>query len=711
MVKNQEEFNEQYKDKEIEEIEIKRKNFQGSLVIEDYPKLEEIYLYNVSSIEKITLKNLPQLKECTIRGCEVKELIINDCPQIERLNVESNSLTNLDFIKELTRLQKLNVDNNPELAFGLELLPKGIKFSSDNTKLNYQEEKNEELAKLQKENEDLKESKKNLKKAIQENVVDQLDQLDSKLGKITKKIERSGSFSQAGNTDELTAIAGQVVKNIKGINENLKNELSEVKIEIQSLEKKLTNAQEELEDKQTVLKALKQDLKNSPSDNEIQKKVNSYEQKIEDLREKENKLQIELAKLSGKIESKDEELIHLRKQAERPTYQTNISKSSGVNAITGDSNILSNQIIYQIQINPQQLQTELANVKQNYQNLEQANNSGSLNSQQLKKSLLFLASKQILANKRQETINSLIETYNNLTKSTKKYEKINLVANYLSYGEELVGAVPFGSTAVKVFSKGLPVIANLLKSNSLKQQANKFEEYLIEDEKALTLLQATYQSLNNSLAEPSKISSLISNLIKSSNSELVKHNVFAVAKLEKSSSLKEADMIKAIELLTNHLKDFNQSLQLETKTCLEQLEIILASEHGQQLQQEVEQLLNKLIGKEEQEITSDSQEIVLLAQQITAKNSQLQTLINSTKDKLKSNHLLSANKKTQQRNELFDQFLATGFIDSKLVSVVKEKNINLAEITNLQNSIKNLQEQLDDLQLENKVVQLGVSKF
>jgi len=68
MVNNQIEFNEKYNNnKEVEEIEIKRnRNFQGELVIEDYSELKKLYLRNIRSIEKITLKNLPQLQECTI---------------------------------------------------------------------------------------------------------------------------------------------------------------------------------------------------------------------------------------------------------------------------------------------------------------------------------------------------------------------------------------------------------------------------------------------------------------------------------------------------------------------------------------------------------------------------------------------------------------------------------------------------------------------
>jgi len=53
--------------KEIKEIEIEYENFEEKkLVIEDYSNLEKLYLQSIESIDKITLKNLPQLQECTI---------------------------------------------------------------------------------------------------------------------------------------------------------------------------------------------------------------------------------------------------------------------------------------------------------------------------------------------------------------------------------------------------------------------------------------------------------------------------------------------------------------------------------------------------------------------------------------------------------------------------------------------------------------------
>jgi len=69
MVNNQIEFNNTYfNNKEIiKEIKIETEDFEEEqLVIEGYPNLEKLYLYDIQEINKITLKDLPQLQECTI---------------------------------------------------------------------------------------------------------------------------------------------------------------------------------------------------------------------------------------------------------------------------------------------------------------------------------------------------------------------------------------------------------------------------------------------------------------------------------------------------------------------------------------------------------------------------------------------------------------------------------------------------------------------
>ena len=66
MAKNQNEFNNTYS-KEIKEIKIEDEyDFEGQLSVADYLNLKKLYLHDVDRIEKLTLKNLPQLQECTI---------------------------------------------------------------------------------------------------------------------------------------------------------------------------------------------------------------------------------------------------------------------------------------------------------------------------------------------------------------------------------------------------------------------------------------------------------------------------------------------------------------------------------------------------------------------------------------------------------------------------------------------------------------------
>jgi len=49
--------------------------------------------------------------------------VIENCPQIKKLNIRQNNLTNLEFIKDLERLEELEIDGNPKIISGLEYLP------------------------------------------------------------------------------------------------------------------------------------------------------------------------------------------------------------------------------------------------------------------------------------------------------------------------------------------------------------------------------------------------------------------------------------------------------------------------------------------------------------------------------------------------------------------------------------------------------------
>ena|ERR1700722_8748598 len=116
---NQESFDKKYP-KKRKEIEFEDKKFEGQLVVEDYPELEGLYLQNIKSIDKVILRNLTQLQECTIWDCDMKELMIENCPQIKELKVRKNLLTSLEFIKDLENLESLELDGNDKLSKILE---------------------------------------------------------------------------------------------------------------------------------------------------------------------------------------------------------------------------------------------------------------------------------------------------------------------------------------------------------------------------------------------------------------------------------------------------------------------------------------------------------------------------------------------------------------------------------------------------------------
>ena len=122
MVKNQIEFNEKHpKEKKEKTIRIRdEKNFKGQLVVENYPNLKKLYLRGVKCVDKLILKDLTQLQECFILDCNTKDLVIENCSQLKKIDVENNLLTSLEFLKDLENLEELKLGGNTELVKVLE---------------------------------------------------------------------------------------------------------------------------------------------------------------------------------------------------------------------------------------------------------------------------------------------------------------------------------------------------------------------------------------------------------------------------------------------------------------------------------------------------------------------------------------------------------------------------------------------------------------
>ncbi|CAI2177391.1 3979_t:CDS:2 [Funneliformis geosporum] len=574
-------------------VEKLSKVFQGSLVIENYSELED--------------------------------LLIENCPQLKILNLSSNSLTNSEFLANLESLEKLELDGNTELT---ELIEKSIK----------------------------------------EKVV---NQLDSELSEISKRIvERKGSFSESGNTDELTSIAGEVVKNLKGINENLKNELAESDSKVQELEEKFRAKEEEISrlelrlqglveaskiQKEKIInsllqvfpekrllqeligthleftKAKKQKLPSRKLEKECQRIKNELEERLnddEELMEKvetiltdceelvDQELELE-AKIGGKtslIESKKQILLQMPNGREKdekirqlelelaktkgqleesrlvkPTQFFNFSGASQQVAIGDNSSFTNYQIQYNIQ---QKLKSELTELKQSYQSLESINEPAT-DPQKLKKTILLLATKKILANTRQNTINSLITTEEKSEKTSRIAIRLESIGQLIGNVEDFADIVPGGKIATRLLSKGLPIAANLLKKRSLKSQAKEFKDCLIEDEKTLALLQETYKSLDKSLQseKQGKMNSALANLLSLGQEQIDRYSVFKIGDLKEEEKLTAEKINQVIDDLTECLESLVQELKNEVGKFAEEIETLAEDD---KLLLEVEELLNKL---------------------------------------------------------------------------------------------------------------------
>jgi Leucine-rich repeat (LRR) protein len=85
------------------------------LIIADYPSLEKIKTTGdekVKNLTKVTVRDCPQLKEINIIDfVDNNQLIIVNCPNLEKLACGNNKLTDLD-VSKLTNLKTLACPNN-----------------------------------------------------------------------------------------------------------------------------------------------------------------------------------------------------------------------------------------------------------------------------------------------------------------------------------------------------------------------------------------------------------------------------------------------------------------------------------------------------------------------------------------------------------------------------------------------------------------------
>jgi hypothetical protein len=131
MVNTQEYLNQNYPNKEeTTKINLSNQNLEGNLTIKDFPNLISIECgNNKNNIALIELNNLPKLTSFYANNCQLTDIKIKNCLNIEHLKVANNFLTDLNFLNNLNpkKITILSIHSN---NFSEQTLEPFSKFTS-----------------------------------------------------------------------------------------------------------------------------------------------------------------------------------------------------------------------------------------------------------------------------------------------------------------------------------------------------------------------------------------------------------------------------------------------------------------------------------------------------------------------------------------------------------------------------------------------------
>ena len=599
MVNNQIEFNKKYSDKEIiKEIKIETEDFEEKqLEIENYLNLEKLYLYDIQEIEKIKIKNLTQLQECTIWDCGVKELIIENCPQIRKLNVRRNLLTSLEFLKGLENLEYLEMDGNTGIDFRAEYFSEGLEIEKsfhDNIKLieilrlygnNWKtcKEDIQEIFELTKQNNplkltkkfwDLKKSREELKKEVSSvtghSTTSRLintKELVSNLGKEFKEKEAKIDYLEF-RVWELTELSKKQQEEVKnylsrfGSEEELLKKLIKVHLEFTKIRKQKQPVIKLKRQKDEIYKELEEKLNNE----EMMEKVEVILTNCESLVEQELEIENNLNNQSSLIKEQKQKLASqtdnsgkekLKEQEETHQNQVQQSKKARSNSVITEIAGLKGQITAKNEIIKELLERPLTPIPENQdeslidQLIGELKEKSTLVSEEQVKELL--GAKKIFLNTRQITIKGLQNCYNKL-KGNKKYDKAGEVGNVISAGGTVAESLTFG--VPKAFGEAIIAINNSFKKRFSDKRTEEFKELLINDKDDLSILEDIIVN-NKILRNKNSETRLFSN----------KYEIFEIDhSIWRDKPFVAAEEMDAVIILLNkNLEELNAELDQEEK--------------------------------------------------------------------------------------------------------------------------------------------------
>src|SRR5688572_24813832 len=103
-----------FTDKKLREISLEATKLEGELIIEDYPQLEVINLPN-HQLTSLNILNCPQLQKINVRNNQLSKLEISGANQISELIAGKNQLETLNC-SDCSELRKLMLPDNPLLT-------------------------------------------------------------------------------------------------------------------------------------------------------------------------------------------------------------------------------------------------------------------------------------------------------------------------------------------------------------------------------------------------------------------------------------------------------------------------------------------------------------------------------------------------------------------------------------------------------------------
>ncbi|CAG8821257.1 1132_t:CDS:2, partial [Gigaspora margarita] len=251
-------------------------NFQGQLVVEDYSK-----------VEKLNLR-------------DIRNLVVEDCPQLKKLVVCKNLLTNFEFLKDLENLEELKFDDLQELSKAIKENPQVL--SELRGELNFSQQKYNNL----------KKSLTYFSEEVQKQVLEkEINELGSKLDVL--------KVTSTTNTKEIILMTKTNIEKLKKFKEEKEDELAKYEAKIQELKKKLeeqenidiTKRTEQLE---TKIAENQEELENIISKYELNKMMKLILESLLNLQKKITTLEVN-NQHNQSLESKKKELMDCLKES------------------------------------------------------------------------------------------------------------------------------------------------------------------------------------------------------------------------------------------------------------------------------------------------------------------------------------------------------------------------------------------------------------